>query len=135
MYPRQDSNLRPLGYELTGRCLPRYARPHSCRPATFSRPTCLAPSRLFASVPPRSVSKSVANPLTDKDGRLAAMIGTRCEWSAELSADQPLSSEFGVTPLYLCSRHHGDAKPFSSLPWCWMTRSKPADCLGMSAGW
>ncbi len=33
----------------------------------FSRPTCVAPSRLFASVPPCSVSKSVANPLTDKD--------------------------------------------------------------------
>src|SRR5271166_2862655 len=58
----QDSNLRPLGYELAGRGLSRYARSHSCRPATFSRPTCLAPSRLFASVPPCSVAKSVAHP-------------------------------------------------------------------------
>jgi hypothetical protein len=59
--------LQPLSYELAGRGLTRYARSHSCRPATFSRPTCLAPSRLFASVPPCSVSKSVANPLSDKD--------------------------------------------------------------------
>ena len=57
---------RPLGYELTGRGPLQYARSHSCRSSTFSRPTCLAPSRLFASVPPCSVSKSVANPLSDK---------------------------------------------------------------------
>ena len=40
----------------------------------FSRPTCLAPSRLFGSVPPCSVSKSVANPLSDKDSRPAASV-------------------------------------------------------------
>ena len=70
----QDSNLRPLGYELTSGGLPQYARSHSCRSATFSRPTCLTTSRLFASVPPCSVSKSVANPLSDKDGRLTALV-------------------------------------------------------------
>jgi len=59
---------------LAGRCLSRYARSHSGRPATFSRPTCLAPSRLFASVRPCSVSKSVANPLSDKDSRPAASV-------------------------------------------------------------
>ena len=36
----------------------------------FSRPTCLAPFCLFASVPPCSVSKSVANMLgTSANGR------------------------------------------------------------------
>jgi len=68
------ATIRPLRCELAGRCLSRYARSHSCRPATFSRPTCLAPSRLFASVPPCSVSKSVANPLSDKDSRPAASV-------------------------------------------------------------
>jgi len=47
---------QPLGYELTGRGLMQYARSHSCRSSTFSRPSYLAPSRLFASVPPCSVS-------------------------------------------------------------------------------
>ena len=64
------ATIRPLRYELAGRGLLRGVRSHSCRPATFSRPTCLAPSRLFASVPPCSVSKSVANPLGDKYSRL-----------------------------------------------------------------
>jgi hypothetical protein len=68
------ATIRPLRYELAGRCLQQYARSHSCRPPTFSRSTCLAPSRLFASVPPCSVSKSVANPLSDKDGRLTALV-------------------------------------------------------------
>ena len=36
----------------------------------FSRPSCLAASRLFASVPPCCVSKSVATTLSDKCSRL-----------------------------------------------------------------
>jgi Winged helix-turn helix len=60
-----------LGYELTGRGLHHSARSHSCRSATFNRPTCLAPSRLVASVAPCSVSKSVANPRSDKCSMLA----------------------------------------------------------------
>jgi len=36
----------------------------------FSRPTCLAPSRLFASILACFVSKSVANPLSDKKSRV-----------------------------------------------------------------
>ena len=62
---------RPLGYELTCRGLLRWSRSHSCRSATFTRPRSLAASRLFASVPPCSVSKSVANPLSDKYSRPA----------------------------------------------------------------
>jgi hypothetical protein len=58
--------VRPLGYELAGRGLSRYARSHSCSSATFSRPRCLAASRLFAWVSRRSVSKSVANLLGDE---------------------------------------------------------------------
>jgi hypothetical protein len=60
-----------LGYELAGRRLPQHVRSRNRRPAMFSRPTCLAPSGLFASAPPCLVSKSVANPLSDKDSRLA----------------------------------------------------------------
>ena len=56
-----QGRTRPLGC-LTGRGLMQYARSHSCRSSTFSRPSYLAPSRLFASVPPCSVSKSVATP-------------------------------------------------------------------------
>ena len=85
------ATIRPLRYELTGRCLPRYARSHSCRPATFSRPTCLAPSRLFASVPPCSVSKSVANPLSDKDAADA-----RAFRRAGLHRRLPASSKFDL---------------------------------------
>jgi hypothetical protein len=66
----QDSNLRPLGYELTGRGLPLYAGSHISRSATFNRPTCLATSRLFASVPPCSVAKSVATTPSAKRSRL-----------------------------------------------------------------
>jgi hypothetical protein len=53
--------MRPLGYERTGRSLPRYARSHTNRSTAFHRPTCLARSHLFASVAPRSVPKSVPN--------------------------------------------------------------------------
>ena len=52
--------IRAVGYELTGRGLTRCAPPHKCTSATFSRPSCPAVSRLFASVPRCSVSKSVA---------------------------------------------------------------------------
>jgi hypothetical protein len=39
----------------------------------FSCPSCLAPSRLFASVPPCFVSKSVANPPSGKCSRLTVL--------------------------------------------------------------
>ncbi len=78
----QDSNLGPLGYELTRRGLAQYARSHSCRSATFSRPTCLATSRLFASIPPCSVSKSVATTLSGKSNRLGVL---RCKPGAASS--------------------------------------------------
>jgi hypothetical protein len=68
------ATIRPLNYELAGRGITRCVRSHRCRSATFSRPTYLAPSHLFASVPPCSVSKSVANPLSDKDRRPAASV-------------------------------------------------------------
>lgn len=58
--------LQSLSYELAGHCLPLYARSHSCRSASFSRPTCLTLFRLYASVPPRFVSKSVAIRLSFK---------------------------------------------------------------------
>jgi hypothetical protein len=52
----RNSNLRPLSYELAGYRLPQYIRFHYCSSATFSHPTCLASSLLFASVSPCSVA-------------------------------------------------------------------------------
>jgi hypothetical protein len=53
------ATIRPLRYELAGGCLPLYARSHSCR-SVLVQPS--APSRQCAAVPPSIVSKSVANP-------------------------------------------------------------------------
>ena len=69
MYPVARGRPRtrePLGYELTSRRLQSPLGSHGCRSSTVSRPSCLAPSRLFASVPPCSVSKSVANTARSK---------------------------------------------------------------------
>ena len=81
--PRSHVSEAPAPpYRLTGRGLPQHARSHSCTSATFSRPSSLAASRLFASVPPCSVSKSVATILSGKSNRLGVL---RCKPGAASS--------------------------------------------------
>ena len=92
------ATIRPLRYELTGRRLPQYARSHSCRSATFSRPACLASSRLFASVSSCYVSKSVANPPSHKRNHTALreMLATQGGRSPALSTTSPVAAACAV---------------------------------------
>jgi hypothetical protein len=111
---RSLATIRPLRYELAGRCLPRYARSHSCRSATFSRSTCLAPSRLFASVLRCSVSKSVANPLSDKDSRAAASVAFSWVIVADVGIRSTSSRVFLV--VHRISFSHRGRRPPRSAP-------------------
>ena len=121
-YPqtRQTISAQPSrNFGLTGRGLPRYARSHKSRSSTFNRPSCLAVSRLFASVPPCSVSKSVTttpgrnvSPLHDThatgvdDASPNAVWVPGSSWSSSRAAPkQDVRSELDE-PITLCA--HAD---------------------------
>jgi hypothetical protein len=93
-----DSNLGPLGYELTSRCLPQSGPSHTFRSTAFRRPTCFIVLGLFASNSPCSVPKSVPN---TANSRLSGSTAWRGSFAIRIDARE--TTDYGAVRK---RRHH-----------------------------